>query len=152
MAHVKLREDPGTNIRVVYLVDAAVGRGSANRRDDVLLVQFFLNALWGKSPDKKTVFGGSGAAPAIDGVCGPVTIGAVETFQRWYWQQPARGGFADSRVEPLPVGRLFGPLHNLPYTIIGLNVNFGFTFGVDRHARLSKEPNFPLELKPKLFA
>ena len=151
MAHVKLREDPGTNIRVLYLVDAGVGRGSANRRDDVMLVQFFINALWGKSPDKKTVFGGSGAAPAIDGVCGPITISAIETFQRWYWEHPARGDFVDARVDPLPIGRLYGPLHHVPYTIIGLNVNFAFAFSVDRHALLSKEPNFPLELKPKLF-
>ena len=151
MVHVKLREDPGTNIRLLYLVDAAVGRSSANRRDDVLLVQFFLNALWGKSPDNKTAIGDSGKAPAVDGVCGSITIGAIETFQRWYWQQPARGGFADARVEPLPVGRQFGPLHDLPYTIIGLNVNFGFAFGMDRHARLGKEPNFPAELRLKLF-
>jgi hypothetical protein len=82
MAHVKLAKDPGPFIRALYLVDATVGRSSANRRDDVLLVQFFLNALWGKSPDKKTVIGGSGAAPAIDGVCGRITIDAIETFQR----------------------------------------------------------------------
>jgi hypothetical protein len=51
MVHVKLREDdPGPNIRLLYLNDAPVGRGSANRRDDVLLVQFFLNALWGEVP------------------------------------------------------------------------------------------------------
>jgi hypothetical protein len=151
MAHVKLREDPGTGVRVVYLIDAVVGRGSANRRDDVLLVQFFMNGMWGKLTDKKTVFGASGAAPAVDGVCGRVTIGAIETFQKWYWEEPARSSFADGRVDPLPLGRQVGPLHQLPYTIMGLNVNFGFTFGVDRHARLSKEPNFPLELKPKLF-
>ena len=150
MAHVKLREDPGANIRAVYLVDTAVGRGGANRRDDVLLVQFFLNALWGTSPDKKTVIG-TGAAPAIDGICGHITIGAIETFQRWYWEQPVRGGFTDGRVELLPPGRGFGPLHNLPYTIIGLNVNFGFAFSVDRHARIAKEAKFPPELKQKLF-
>jgi hypothetical protein len=150
MAHVKLREDPGANNRAVYLVDTAVGRGGANRRDDVLLVQFFLNALWGTSPDKKTVIG-TGAAPAIDGICGHITIGAIETFQRWYWEQPVRGGFTDGRVEPLPPGRGFGPLHNLPYTIIGLNVNFGFAFSVDRHARIAKEAKFPPELKQKLF-
>jgi len=152
MVHVKLREDPGTNIRVVYLVDTMVGRGGANRRDDVLLVQFFLNALWGKATDDKNqVFTGSGQAPAIDGVCGSSTIGAIEAFQKWYWQQPPRGGFSDGRVEPLPVGQLFGPIHKLVYTIIGLNVNFGFAYSVDRHARLSKEPNFPIELKSKLF-
>lgn len=149
MAHVKLREDdPGPNIKLLYLNDAAVGRGGANRRDDVLLVQFFLNALWGKSPDKKTIIGDSGKPPAIDGVCGRVTIGAIETFQKWYWQQP---NFTDGRVDPLPPGRQYGPLHNLPYTIIGLNVNFGFAFSVGRHLRLGKEPNFPVELKSKLF-
>ena len=149
MVHVKLREDdPGPNIQLLYLNDASVGRSSANRRDDVLLVQFFLNALWGKSPDKKTVIGDSGTPPAIDGVCGRVTIAAIETFQKWYWQQP---NFTDGRVEHLPPGRQFGPLRNLPYTIIGLNVNFGFAFSPDRHGRLSKEPNFPAEIKPKLF-
>jgi hypothetical protein len=46
MVHVKLREDdPGPNIRLLYLNDWPLGRGSANRRDDVLLVRFFLNAL-----------------------------------------------------------------------------------------------------------
>jgi hypothetical protein len=69
------------------------GSGEANRRPtqlsgDVLLVQFFLNALWGKSPDKKTVIGDSGKPPAIDGVCGRITIAAIETFQKWYRQQP----------------------------------------------------------------
>ena len=149
MVHVKLREDdPGPNIRLLYLNDSPVGRGSANRRDDVLLVQFFLNALWGKSPDKKTIIGDSCKPLAIDGVCGRITITAIETFQKWYWQQPS---FTDGRVDTLPPGRQLGPLHNLPYTIIGLNVNFGFAFSVDRHSRLSKEPSFPAELKPKLF-
>src|SRR5262245_23515515 len=108
MAHIKLREDPGANIRLLYLIDASVGRGSANRRDDVLLVQFFLNALWGTSPDKTTLIG-SGKAPPINGVCASDTIAAIETFQRWYWRQPTKGGFADSIVDPLPVGRVMGP-------------------------------------------
>ncbi|HKV15253.1 MAG TPA: hypothetical protein VJQ81_09415 [Reyranella sp.] len=152
MVHVKLRDDPGANIRVVYLVDAAVGRAGSNRRDDVLLVQFFLNAMWNKLIDKaKKKFGGPGVAPPIDGICGGITIGAIEAFQRWYWEQPAHGGFTDGRVEPLPPGQVFGPRHHQVYTIIGLNVNFGFTFGVDRHARIAKEPNFPQELRQKLF-
>jgi hypothetical protein len=78
-------------------------------------------------------------------------IGAIETLQRWYWEQPPRGGFTDGRVDPLPVDRVRGPLHKFPYTIIGLSVDFGGAFGVDRHFRLGKEPNFPAELKRKLF-
>jgi hypothetical protein len=151
MAHVKLLERPAKLVRLTYLVDAVVGRGGVNRRDDVLLVQFFLNTLWGTKPDKQTVFGGNGPAPRIDGDCGPETINAITVFQRWYWQTPDPGGFADGRVEPLPPGRMFGPLRNMPYTIIGLNANYGSEFGPDRHAMLIKEPNFPNDLKPKLF-
>ena len=90
MVHVKLREDdPGPNIRPLYLNDASVGRAGTNRRDDVLLVQFFLNALWGKSPDKKTVIGDSDQLPAIDGVCGRITIAAIETFPKCTGSSPA---------------------------------------------------------------
>lgn len=149
MAHVKLLETSGNLIRVIYLVDATVGRGGANRREDVLLVQFFLNALWGTKPDKASAFGDTGTKPRIDGDCGKITIDAITLFQRWYWRTP--GGFADGRVEPVPPGRSFGPLRNHAYTMIGLNVNYGGEFGADRHALLSKEPNFPKELRSNFF-
>jgi len=152
MAHVKLLENPTQFVRAAYLVDSAVGRNCPNRRDDVLLVQFFLNTLWGVAADNNQTFGGIGPKPHIDGVCGSETIGAIELFQRWYWQEPPRGGFADSRVEPPPPGQLFGPRLGNPYTIIGLNANFGIKFGIDRHSRICKEPNFPAELKLKFFA
>jgi hypothetical protein len=152
VAHVKLLETPSKLIRVIYLVDAAVGRSAANRRDDVLLVQFFLNTLWGTKPDKATMFGGTGPAPPIDGDCGRITIDAIMLFQRWYWQTPAQNSFADGRVEPVPPGQSFGPIRHHVYSMIGLNVNYGGEFGADRHALLCKEPKFPLELKPKLFA
>ena len=45
-----------------------------------------------------TFFAILGKPLAIDGVCGRVTIAAIETFQKWYWQQP---NFTDGRVEPL---------------------------------------------------
>lgn len=151
MAHVKLLENATSLVRHVYLVDAAVGRGSPNRRDDVLLVQFFLHALWGTKPDKDKPIGGGGPAPAIDGICGARTIEAIQIFQRWYWRQPATGGFTDGKVEPLPFGRSVGPRRQNPYTIIGLNVNYGAEYGIDRHAVLSRQPNFPAELKPKFF-
>ena len=153
MAHVKLLRVPTRFIRVAYFVDAMVGRGGANRRDDVLLVQFFLNTLWGKKPDNQEVIGDSGPAPRIDGDCGSETINAIAVFQRFYWEttKTARG-FSDGRVEPLPPGKTFTPLRDVPYTMIGLNVNYGVLLGSDRHALLWKEPNFPSELTLKLFA
>src|SRR5262249_16617921 len=137
-------------IRMLFLNDAAVGAGCPNRRDDVLLVQFFLWVLWGEKPDKITVIG-SGPEPPVNGVCGTETIRAIEAFQKWYWNLPPRTGFTDGRGDFLPVGRTLGLLRNLPYTIIGLNVNFGAVYGVDRHARIGKESSFPAELKRKLF-
>ncbi|MBA3446236.1 MAG: hypothetical protein H0T56_01265 [Pseudaminobacter sp.] len=148
MAYVKLLENQ-SSLRAAYLVDAAVGRGCPNRKDDVYLVQFLLNALWGKTSDG-TVIGGDGPAPAIDGICGARTVNAILVFQKWYWRVTP-GGFTDGRVEPLPPGRSVGLRHNNPYTIIGLNANFGVVFGIERHAVICKEPNFPSELKQKLF-
>lgn len=152
MAHVKLLRNPRP-ARVLYLVDATVGRGGTNRRDDVFLVQFFLNALWGKLADKDAgTFGGTGPAPAIDGVCGPATIRAIELYQKWLWLEPTRGSVADGLVEPVPPQAVnFQTARGHRYTIAGLNINFGLTFGWDRHSVLSNEPNFPVELMQKLF-
>ncbi|HVV93373.1 MAG TPA: hypothetical protein VHD15_08145 [Hyphomicrobiales bacterium] len=147
MPTVRVVSSPGA-ITVVYLNDAAVGRGGVNRREDVLLVQYFLNAMWGKLRDKAGKTFGSGAAPKVDGVCGPITVGAIETFQKWYYE----GAFADGRVDFVPPGHRTGSLSNNPYTILGINVNYGFTFGRDRHLALFREPNFPAVLTPSLFA
>jgi hypothetical protein len=147
MPTVKIVADEGA-LAVVYLNDAAVGRGAANRREDVLLVQFFLNTLWGKR-DRTGVFGGSGPAPAIDGACGPSTISAIEQFQKWY---EGTSGFIDGRVDPVPPGQRVGPHHHQVFTILGLNVNYAFSFGKERHFTLFKDPKFPVMLKPALFA
>lgn len=151
MALVKIRENAtGGSPRVLYLVDASVGRGSPNRRDDVFLVQFLINAMWNKLTDKVTTFGGPGSGPDVDGVCGTQTIGAIEAFQKWYWQTKP-GGFIDGRIDPMPPGQPFGPVHHNPYAIIGLNANFAIMAGPDRHFALAKEPGFPSELRQKLF-
>jgi hypothetical protein len=136
-------------ISVVYLNDAAVGRGGANRREDVLLVQYFLNAIWGKAKDKAGKVFAGGTPPKIDGICGPITIGAIETYQQYYHE----GTLTDGRIDFVPPGQRFAPHHpSNPYTILGLNVTYGFTFGRDKHLALYNEPNFPAVLKPSLFA
>lgn len=156
MAHVKVVGHEGAAIRVIYLVDHAVGRGCPNRAEDVYLVQFFLNALWGKVPKYGSMtYGHVGApAPPIDGICGHATVQAIERFQAWYWyQEPSRKNFIDGKVEVLPIGGSgFLPHHDKQlYTIIGLNVSFGLTFGTDRHLLLAKNPNFPSALSGRLF-
>src|SRR5215468_8518094 len=153
MAHVKLLADSNQFVRVAYFVDAAVGHGCQNRKDDVYLVQFFLNALWGFKV-RTDMFGATNqAAPAVDGICGTETIEAIRRFEQFYWppfrQSPL--DFIDGRVDAVPPGQKFGPIHGNPYVMIGLNVNFGARFGIDRHALIWKEPKFPTALKEKLF-
>jgi len=147
MAHVKLASKPAL-IRVFYGVDAPVGRGCSNRPDDVYLVQFFINAMWGKKdPASSDVVGPTGVpAPTVDGICGPKTVDAIRSFQQFY-----TASVIDGRVDPMPPGQTSGPLHHKWYTIIGLNTNFSAIFGIDRHSLICNEPNFPIILKQKLF-
>jgi hypothetical protein len=58
-------------------ISASVGQGGANRRDDTMAVQTALNAV-------PALLGGAGESLAVDGLVGPLTIGAIKTFQlRW---------------------------------------------------------------------
>lgn len=148
MAYVKVMSRANQFVRVFYGVDGIVGRHGANRTDDVYLVQFFLNALWGETVEGRIV--GSGNAPAIDGVCGKRTIEAIEGFQDYFLR--GQSSFViDGRIEPLPSNTLFGPRHGNPYTIIGLNANYGIAFGIDRHTTLPSEAKFPASLRSKLM-
>jgi hypothetical protein len=65
-------------------IAASVGQGGANRRDDTQGVQTALNAV-------PVVLGGAGNGLAVDGLVGPLTIGAITTFQsRWLTIQDGR--------------------------------------------------------------
>jgi hypothetical protein len=147
MAHVKLLSKPSL-LRVFYGADAPVGRGCPNRNDDVYLVQFFINAMWGKKdPGSTEVFGAAaGAAPMIDGVCGRQTVDAIRHFQEFYG-----ASVVDGRVDPVPAGQTTGPIQHKWYTMIGLNTNFASFFNTDRHALICNEPNFPIVLKQEMF-
>jgi len=68
------------------VLDGSVGRGGANIRHDVELVQLLLN---GWMEDSRQ------SALAIDGVVGPKTIAAITSFQREY--TPA---FTSGRIDP----------------------------------------------------
>jgi hypothetical protein len=147
MANVKLLSKPAL-LRVFYGIDAPVGRVCANRADDVYLVQFFLNAMWGKKdPGSAAILGAIGAvSPAVDGICGPKTVDAIRDFQEYYG-----ASVVDGRVDPVPPGQTTGPLHHKWYTMIGLNTNFAGIFSTDRHALICNEPNFPITLKQEMF-
>ncbi len=55
-------------------IQASVGQGGKNRGEDTRAVQVALNAA-------PVAVGGAGESLAVDGLCGPLTIGAIQTFQ-----------------------------------------------------------------------
>jgi hypothetical protein len=141
-----------------YVVDRAVGEGRPNQRDDVLLVQFFLRTLGPRTVTGTTETYQPAGQPqiAIDGVCGTRTIAAIKNFQTQFnkTQKSPTSGFAlltDGVVDTLNNGGLFGPRQGHLLTIVRLNTEYVFQFGLDKHKRIDTDPLFPPELFGKLF-
>lgn len=87
-------------------IDGSVGRGGRNfPAKDVLTVQYLLNCVPAGS-------GGPQPELVMDGICGPKTLKAIETFQR------QNLGFADGRVDragrTLQALQQFDPAPNQP--------------------------------------
>jgi len=65
-----------------YNVDEAVGSRAPNRRQDVLLVQYFLKIIFDNpiafQPRLPTL---PGPPLTVDGISGPITLRAIKTFQ-----------------------------------------------------------------------
>jgi hypothetical protein len=155
MAHVRLLKDPNTKIRVCYFTDSAVGLGRQNHRQDVLLVQFLLKSLAGKvDPEIHETFAVPGAPPlGVDGICGQNTVDAIKRFQTFtIGKSNPNSPLVDGLVDVSPRGQPITTITHTTYTIILLNVNFGFFNGPDRHAALFKEPEFPNELMNAFYA
>jgi hypothetical protein len=68
-------------------IEASVGRGGRNLPDDVRAIQSALNA-------QDVADGGPSVKLAVDGLIGPLTIAAIEKYQR------RQLGWADGRVDP----------------------------------------------------
>jgi hypothetical protein len=155
MAHVRILKNPSSFIRVCYFTDSTVGLGCANRREDVLLVQFLLKSISRKTdPDAHEMFAVPGERPiAIDGICGPGTVAAIKRFQTFtIGDRNPNSPKIDGQIDISRPGHLITTRTNSVYTIIVLNVNFGYFNGSERHAALFREPEFPYELTDILFA
>jgi hypothetical protein len=125
-------------------VEEPVGKGGANRRLDVMLVQFFLNVTaqnnessWGWSIDRKVT------KPNIDGVCGPITQDWINRFQDREMKQGK--GVADGRVDPIGLDGIRAT-RSRPLTIYMLNVAYYYTFGANAILRVANHPLMPREL------
>ena len=91
-----LRVSVGGGMAYMLDIDASVGANAANKREDVLLVQYLL-AVWmayNKDPLLMPIII---AAPVVtcDGICGPKTKGAIKSFEQAFPQVSA-----DGKVDP----------------------------------------------------
>ena len=85
-----------------YTVENSVGAGGLNRKDDAMLIQFFLDRIY-KHPfsDYKPPVG---TGPMkVDGQCGPITRRYITDFQQTVQSRDLPGGdvVVDGRVDPV---------------------------------------------------
>jgi hypothetical protein len=156
MAYIKLLKAESRYVRHVYYIDGAVGQGRANKRDDVMLVQFFLKAL---SLRADTESGESYQPPGqrqiqIDGSCGATTVAFIRHFQGVVDRASKAAQlrpWQDGVVDVVPQGAMFGAIHGGVYTMISLNIAYSSLYGKDAHAKLFSDPLLPRELATIFF-
>jgi hypothetical protein len=137
-------------IKLIYTVDKAVGAGCPNLRDDVALVQFFLRAVMEDEKDYRLP---PGQPLSIDGIFGPQTTLYINS---WLQQEskiaqnigiPVQDGVISP---PLNRGGI-GSLSHVRYSMVSLNVIYGSTNGLDKHANIGTDPRCPIALLPSIF-
>lgn len=141
------------SLKLVYTIDLAVGNGCPNRRDDVLLVQFFLKVV--SEGPQKSEFTPAGRGPMqTDGVWGPVSQAYLNQFiavpAKLNSQNPGAPLTQDGRVDPVVGGRTTGSLTGNVYTILALNTSYKNVRSVFALQDITTDPVFPQELRRSL--
>src|SRR5262249_15999291 len=129
MAHVLIISPPTALMRVFYGIDQGVGVRGANRRDDVMLVQFFFSALsrLADHVTRESYFPKGQALIEVDGIYDRQTAAYIKHFEDVLSRASTGQRFKmwqDGVIDPKPAGRDAGPLHARVYAIIRLNVAY----------------------------
>jgi len=127
---------------LILSIEESVGRCGANKRLDVMLVQFFLNVTarhneksWGWFIDRIIT------KPNIDGMYGPITQDWINRFQKHLKHKVVADGRVDAIVNGVSDTAAGGPL-----TMYMLNVAYYVTFGEGAISRIVNHPLMPREL------
>lgn len=147
MARVML--NAAANFKIVYVVDQAVGRACPNRRDDVLLVQFFLRVA-SEGPKKARLTTPGGKPLQVDGMWGPSSQAMLDRFiavENVDNPEPHLLLVNDGRVDPTASGTLLGSKSKSMYTILALNVAFTKARSQQALQDITTDPLFPQELR-----
>ena len=99
---------PGAANPFFYNVDSTVGAASQNKRDDVLLVQYFIKTIFDNpslfSPALPPLPLSPGQIFKVDGVAGPITFRAIKHYQETLVAQRRIAIAPDGRVDAAKVG------------------------------------------------
>ena len=106
--------------RNFYNVDGPVGPGGLNKREDVLLVQYFLNAAFETPKFADSPFTGD---MKNDGVPDQTTFAAILHFQT-VMKRKGSTIATDGRVDPPTGEQIRGSISNTQYTILFLNLAY----------------------------
>lgn len=136
---------------IAYTTDQPVGTGCINKRDDVLLVQFFLKVV--SEGSMKARFTPPGEKPLVcDGRWGRQSQMYLDRFivevQGLSWDGPVLK--RDGRVDPVEGGKLTGATSHSIYTILVLNAVYGRTRGPGARNDITTDALFPAALTPSL--
>lgn len=148
MARVYLFRQPGVLLRQFYTVERAVGKGSPNQRDDVLLVQFFIRRIL--EGFNVTI---PGERPlAIDGQCGRQTQRYIQFFQKDLNTSYGKHIVEDGVVSPMANrAGLVGKSDKIIYTMVALNTNYSDRYGKEWHSNLAIDPLCPAGALTSIF-
>ena len=135
-------------IPYVYVVDHSVGESGANKREDVLLVQFFLKAIMQDAMGKIGYRPPNERPVTVDGNCGPQTI----RYIKYYQEENSKRNIAT--VAPLKVdGRVdvYGSGSVQEYTITALNSTYRARVEPGMYLDLRKHGDFPKMISDSFF-
>jgi hypothetical protein len=147
MARIYLTGSP--LMPMVYTVEQPVGVASANRRDDVLLVQFFLRVI--SDDPTKPQYKLPGLPFQIDGSCGRQTIDYIRNYQQTNSDlNPNSPLVRDGVVDPPRGGHGHGSISHRLYTIFALNNSYMNFRGRQALNDITQDALFPSDLLPSV--
>jgi hypothetical protein len=169
MARVMILPAGKSDLSYIFATDESVGAGGTNRRDDVLLVQFFLAALSSdllRSGNTSFNYKNKEGVPfnytvanqrpiGIDGLCGSTTIAYIKHFQqeasKTYGRKDDLSLTQDGVITPIRKGEPWGARTGHVLSIVRLNTEYRNIFGAARLMKINTDPLFPQQLAPLFF-
>jgi hypothetical protein len=143
MAKLDFFHSPGRGYYLFYNLDAAVGIGCPNSKDDVLLVQYLMTVC-SKVPGLISLF--PDMVP-INGVWDKDWDGFLSYYQD-DWAKSGIATWRDRRIDPaIRTGRGMGPVHHKQFKILTLNVTYQGLRPYD-YPKMAEAADCPAVLRP----